>query len=551
MYDRVLREPHYYKVGMYIRLSQEDTDKKYESDSESVLNQRTIITNYIETNGFVLVKEYVDDGYSGTNFERPAFQELLNDISKGIINCVITKDLSRLGRDHIMTGYYTETYFNENNVRYIAIYDNIDTFKSYGTSNDFMALRSVMNDVYSRDNSIKIRGSLSSMRKEGKFVGSSPCFGYMRDPNDKNHLVPDPKTAPVVKKIFEMFSSGIGVSDICSYLTENEIPTPSAYKNLKKSSRLKNNDKWTISSIRKILKNRMYVGDMVQGKQAKVSYKSEKKVALDESQWTIVLNTHEPLVERLVWESLQNRTVKSRKINKNRERRIFEELLVCKECGNKLGVVYRKNKDYWTVNCNRYSRDPRRLFCSPHFFPYEYLEEQLLEKIRDGLTDYMNMLDIDYLNDSLTKQQNNTYLYDKKELLIKKKEKLQNQLVKIYEDKLEGIVSVEMYTTMASKIEPEIASVEKEIENLKTISTNIEDVKKVVPDYKEKIKRLLDLNNPTRELISTVIDKIVIDEKSEIVIYFKYGIIEPIKFKYIKPTKPRNPYGRKGKTSSK
>ena len=117
MYDRVLREPHYYKVGMYIRLSQEDTDKKYESDSESVLNQRTIITNYIETNGFVLVKEYVDDGYSGTNFERPAFQELLNDISKGIINCVITKDLSRLGRDHIMTGYYTETYFNENNVR--------------------------------------------------------------------------------------------------------------------------------------------------------------------------------------------------------------------------------------------------------------------------------------------------------------------------------------------------------------------------------------------------------------------------------------------------
>ena len=151
----------------------------------------------------------------------------------------------------------------------------------------------------------------------------------------------------------------------------------------------------------------------------------------------------------------------------------------------------------------------------------------------------------------VAKQQNNTYLYDKKELLIKKKEKLQNQLIKIYEDKLEGIVSVEMYTTMASKIEPEIASIEKEIENLKTISNNIEDVKKVVPDYKEKIKLLLDLNNPTRELICTVVDRIVIDEKSEIVIYFKYGIIEPIKFKYIKPANPRNPYGRKGKTSSK
>lgn len=546
MYDRVLKEPSFYKVGMYMRLSQEDMDKKFESDSESVLNQRTIITNYIETNGFVLVKEYVDDGYSGTNFDRPKFKELLDDISKGIINCVITKDLSRLGRDHIMTGYYTENYFNEKNVRYIAIYDNIDTFRSYGTSNDFMAMRSVMNDSYSKDNSIKIRGSLSSMRKEGKFVGSSPCYGYMRDPNDKNHLIPDPNTAPVVKKIFELFKNDVGVSDICSYLNDNNILTPSAYKNIKNSSRLKNNDSWTISSIRKILKNEMYVGDMVQGKQTKISYKSKKKITKDSKDWDIVRNTHEPLVDRLLFESLQSRNVKSRSIKHDRERRLFEELLVCKECGNKLGVLYRKNKDYWTVNCNRYSRDPRRHFCTPHFFPYNYLEEQLLDHIRESLNDYMKMLDIDYLNESLINSKNN-YSYNRVDALKEKKTKLQNQLIKMYEDKLEGILSAEMYITLSNKIEPEISKLDKEIENLSKNQIDIEEIKKVVPDYKDRIKTLLDLNNPTRELIFTVIDKIVIDNDSNIEIYFKYGIVEPVYFKYIKPDKPRNPYGRKGK----
>ena len=547
MYNNLAIDVNNCKAALYIRLSQEDRNKKYESDSESIINQRDVLNKYCIDNQIHVVDEYVDDGYSGTTFERPAFQRMIEDIENGRINCVIVKDLSRFGRDHIMSGFYLEIYFPEKGVRFISLLDSYDNGKNQA-SNDTSTFILTFNDWYSKQNSIKIRNVLDAKRRDGKFVGSMPSFGYMRDPNDKGHLIPDPRTAPIVKQIFDWYEEGIGSSEITTRLNEMNIPTPSSYKDIKLSSRLIMKDTWTISSVRKILKNRIYTGDMIQHTQMKVSYKSKKKVTLDESMWFVVENTHEPLIDKDRFFFLQTRIENKAKVRKiNREKRLFENLIYCEECGNQLGVMYRKNHDYWTVNCNRYARDPKRAMCSPHFFPYEYLEEQLLEKIRDCLTDYMNMLDIDYLNDALTKQQNNTYLYDKKELLVKKKEKLQNQLVKIYEDKLEGIVSVEMYRTMASKIEPEIASIEKEIENLKLISTDIEDVKKVVPDYKEKIKLLLDLNNPTRELISTVIDKIVIDEKNEIVIYFKYGILEPIKFKYIKPIKPRNPYGRKGK----
>lgn len=188
-----------FNVGIYIRLSQEDKDKKYESDSESVINQKELLRNFVKNNDFNLVKEYVDDGYSGTDFERPGFQKMLEDINNKKINCVIVKDLSRLGRDHVMTGYYIETFFPENNIRFISILESYDSFKNQA-SNDSSTFIIACNDYYSKQNSVKIRNVLNEKRKNGKFVGSSPCFGYMRDPEDKGHLIPNPETAPIVKK---------------------------------------------------------------------------------------------------------------------------------------------------------------------------------------------------------------------------------------------------------------------------------------------------------------------------------------------------------------
>ena len=220
-----------FRVGIYIRLSQEDRDKKYESDSESVINQKELLRGYVKNNNFNLIKEYVDDGFSGTDFDRPAFKEMLEDIKNKRINCVIVKDLSRFGRDHVMTGYYTETFFPENNIRFISISESVDTFKEQA-SNDSSTFIIACNDYYSKQNSVKIRAVLNQKRLNGKFVGSLPSFGYMRDPEDKGHLIPNPETAPVVKNIFKWRADGIGPTEIANRLNVAKILTPSAYKNI-------------------------------------------------------------------------------------------------------------------------------------------------------------------------------------------------------------------------------------------------------------------------------------------------------------------------------
>ena len=362
-----------FNAGIYIRLSQEDrdNDKKYESESESVLNQREMLMNYVKNNNFNFVNEYVDDGYSGTDFERPGFKKLIEDINNNKINLVIVKDLSRLGRDHILTGYYIETFFPEKRVRFISILESYDSFKNQA-SNDSSTFIIACNDYYSKQNSIKIKNVLNSKRSNGKFIGSLPCFGYMRDPDDKGHLIPNPETAPIVKEIFKMAVNDVGISEITTILNDKKYPTPSGYKKTNYSSRLIYRDSWNISSVKKILNNRMYTGDMVQHVQAKVNYKSKKKIPLDESLWVIVENTHEPLVSKKEFNLIQKRKKSNNrhyKTTTKREIRLLEGLLYCKECQNRLTVVYRKNHDYWSVNCNRYSRDPKRQRCGSHFFP--------------------------------------------------------------------------------------------------------------------------------------------------------------------------------------
>ena len=383
MYNNIIQAPSFYRVGNYIRLSESDEDKTYESDSESVINQRHLLMDFVKENGFTFVDEYVDDGYTGTNFNRPGFQRMIKDIESGRINCVITKDLSRLGRNHVGCGNLLEEYFPANKIRFISILDGVDTFLD-SANNDIAPFKSLFNDMTSKDTSKKIRSILKNKKQQGKFIGSKPCYGYMRDLEDKGHLIPDPEVAPVVRKIFKMAYYGNGVSDIVSYLNDNNIKCPSAYKGTKSSSRQKFN-MWTISSVNKLLKNRIYTGDMVQNKQTKMSYKSQKKVTLDESFWIIVENTHEPLVSKVMFDSIQNAPARTRVTHCNREKRLLENLLTCKECGNTLTVLHRKNKNYkdntyWSVNCNKYARDPRRKLCYPHFFPYDKLEEKIMSE---------------------------------------------------------------------------------------------------------------------------------------------------------------------------
>ena len=540
-----------YNVGIYIRLSQEDKDKKYESDSESVINQKELIRSYVKNNNFNLCGEYVDDGYSGTNFDRPGFQKMLEDIKQKKINCVVVKDLSRFGRDHVMTGYYIETFFPENNIRFISILESYDSFKNQA-SNDSSTFIIACNDYYSKQNSIKIRNVLNDKRKNGKFIGSQPCYGYMRDPLDKGHLIPNPETAPIVKKLFNWRAEGIGPTEIATRLNDMNVPTPAGYKKTNYSSRLIDRDSWNISTVKKILSNRIYTGDMVQHTQTKVNYKSKKKITLDESLWVIVEDTHEPLVDKETFKYIKSsgkRKTRNYSLKTERPKRILEGKIFCKECGNRLSVYYRKKLDYWSINCNRYSRDPKRGRCSSHFYPYDYLEEQILEQFNNSVSTFIKELDIEELNKEVQKNvHKETEDTDKKiNDLLKEKEQIMNKLSTLYSDRCNNIISTELYKELSVESETKLKKINNIIEEETMKKQNIKNKANIVPDYTKKIKQLLDLNKPKKELINTLIDKIVIDENRNINIIFKYDVMPEINFRYENRNLVRNPYGKNGK----
>ena len=525
MYNKLIQMPNYYRAGIYIRLSEADEGKSYESESESITNQRNILMNFVKEKGFILAGEYVDDGYSGTDFERPGFNQMIEDIKRKSINLVIVKDLSRLGRDHIMTGYYMEKFFPENDIRFISLQEGYDNAFNQA-SNDSSTFIIACNDYYSKQNSIKIRNVLNDKRKNGKFIGSAPSYGYMRDPEDKGHLIPNPEYAPIVKKIFEMASNGVGVSDITSYLNDNKIKTPSSLKRKNPNAKSKYNPIWTISSVKKILKNQMYTGDMVQSVQTKVSYKSKKKKTLPKSNWDIVKNTHEALVDRITFARVQDNVKRTNKtIITNREKRLFENLIFCRECGNTLTVSYRKNHNYWTVNCNRYSRDPRRRMCEPHFMPYDKLEEALLDTIKKTCKKYIEQINISKLSKEIANKKKNTNENKEKIIELENKEKeYVNKLDVLYEDKFRGIVSEETYKRIASETEKLLTKIRSEISKLKDEDKIIENKTSDLKAYEEKIKKLIDIENPTRELLQTIVDKIIIDKDKNVEIIYKFMI---------------------------
>ena len=275
-----------YLVGLYIRLSREDEDKTHES--ESISNQKSLLLQYTKENNLKVYDMYIDDGYSGTNFNRPNFNRLIKDIELGKINMVITKDMSRLGRDYIGTGNLIEKYFPEHNVRYIAITDNIDTFLD-STNNDIAPFKAIMNDMYAKDISKKIKSSLKAKQKEGKWVGSKTPFGYIKDPNNKNHLIIEEEQAHIVKRIYNMCLDGLSFYKISKELTNEGIKTPAQYYEYKWRSNYNcKYGMWHSKTIYDILTNRIYTGDTVQNKRTKVNYKIKKIIKNKPSQYIVV-----------------------------------------------------------------------------------------------------------------------------------------------------------------------------------------------------------------------------------------------------------------------
>lgn len=510
-----------YLVGLYIRLSREDEDKTHES--ESISNQKSLLLQYTKENNLKVYDMYIDDGYSGTNFNRPNFNRLIKDIELGKINMVITKDMSRLGRDYIGTGNLIEKYFPEHNVRYIAITDNIDTFLD-SSNNDIAPFKAIMNDMYAKDISKKIKSSLKAKQKEGKWVGSKTPFGYIKDPNNKNHLIIEEEQAHIVKRIYNMCLDGLSFYKISKELTNEGIKTPAQYYEYKWRSNYNcKYGMWHSKTIYDILTNRIYTGDTVQNKRTKVNYKIKKIIKNKPSQYIVVENTHEAIIDKEMFYEVQKRIPKNVGRSEKKETHLLDGLLYCGDCGHRISIGPRRKKDNrcYTI-CNYYRTYIKQKLCTAHSNNYDDLEELILKLLKINCLKYIDSKKIK--KNTLNKFKNKENINNQKEIKIIKQSinQLTKNLDTIYLDKINKVINQKQFIRIKDKLEKEIQIKQKKLDTLikiDIINKNNNSKDKTINEY---INDFITMNNISRELIVNLIQKIEIykDKRINIVLTF-------------------------------
>lgn len=512
----------------YERLSKED-DKN--DQSSSIKSQRMIIDSFANFNKINLKKHYFDDGYTGSNFNRPGFQELIRDIEAGLINCVIVKDLSRLGRELYETGSYIEEYFLSKNVRFIAINDGYDS----NVGDAMLGIRLSVNDLYLRDTSKKIRTTFDAKRRKGEYIATYAKYGYMKNPDNPRKLIPDPQVAPIVVQIFEWMAEGVGTSTIAHRLTAMNIPIPSIYKKEHRPNCQKKlnqgNGIWRPQTVRGIASDQMYLGHMVQGRWKKLSYNSKKIIELPPSQWIVVENTHEPLVSQELFDQVQEVLNKAKKYRAKKEKKhLFQGLLKCKECGHNISIYAKETKNgqaLWT-ECNFYSKYSKYDLCCSHRLNYELFEEDMLLFLRQIGTQFL--LDYDekkILKEALNLQNQDLVNLDKMTSQIRKEmEKNKCVLSKLYEDRLNDVISVKQYKMMSSRYEKILIDLEGQLKevNFQMKKKKSDHLANELAECKKRLEQFMKFENPTNEQMYQLIDRIEIDKNKNIEVFFKINL---------------------------
>lgn len=507
-----------YKVGIYLRLSREDEKL---GESASIKNQRDLLLNYIKDNNLELVDEYIDDGVSGTTFDRLGFNRLIKDCNNKKINMILTKDTSRLGRDHIEFGYYVEKYFPEHNIRYVAVNDNIDTFAN-NSNNDMLVFKSAFNDMYVKDISNKLKSSLYTKKRNGNFVGAYAPYGYNKDTLNKHKLVINTNESIIIKKIFNLFINGNSINKIKEVLTKEHIKTPSISKNMNINRNNYHYGVWSTRTINDILKNEIYIGNLIQCKQKKVNYKSKKRIRNTKDNYIICKNIVDPIIDINTFNIVQN-MFKTNKYKKETSNLLLKGLIYCKECNHTIGFRYQKQKlktkEVIRIygNCNYWSKRKSEHVCTPHSIKYNIIEECILKEIKQLINTYLNK---NILINIITKynNKNNVDKINKELINIQKNiENINKKIDAAYLDKLEGIITQDMYLRIYTNLTQEQINYQKNYQILlKQLNKNNNT------NYIDKIQEFL--NNPNQLLITNLIDKIEINENKEIYIYYKFKL---------------------------
>ena len=511
-----------WKIAIYLRLSKDDGDK---DESDSISSQRSMITSYIDKYLYEdssIVGEFIDDGFTGTNFNRPNFRKMINLVESKEINCIIVKDLSRFGRDYIGVGEYLEKYFPLHNIRFIAINDGYDTTNTSSNDEFIMPIKNIFNAQYSKDISKKVKSSFRTLQSNGQFVGAFACYGYKKSDKDRHKLVVDKTAAIIVKRIFDLFLSGQGKQKIAKILNDENIPCPSEYKRLNglnytNGNRLELTKYWTYSTINNILHNRMYIGDMVQNKTVRNIVRGRAKKNEKEN-WIIKESTHEPIIDKNIWNLAQSLLEKNtRQLDFQQNVGLFAGYIFCGDCNRAMSKIINKykNKTVTTYICGTYKRYGSEV-CNRNAIKMEELEELVLNKLNEQISK------IDKLEISSKKNAfcNNEEL-KKYQLLL---EKIYSKKKGVYEDYREGILTKEEYLSYKNDYSKDEERILGQINSLKEEKENTSNEN----EWIERLKKYKRIDKLNRELIAEILDKIVISKKDdgiEVKIIFKFSFL--------------------------
>ena len=514
-----------YVAGLYCRLSKDDGNSV---ESMSIWSQKVMLKQFAESNSIAIYDYYVDDGYSGTNFERLSFKKMITDIENGKINCVITKDLSRLGRNYLQSGAYIEMYFPQKNIRYIAITDGIDTLNS--NQNDIMPFKNILNEMYAKDTSKKVKSAIQSRMREGSYIGSKAPFGYLKDPDNKRRLIIDEKTKPIIELIYKLCLEGKGTQLISQELMKRKIPRPSAFvENAEKLYGLTEENKyqWSHRMVLNVLRDPVYCGNMARNKRPTLSFKNSKRMYIPKSDYIYAKDTHEGIVSEEIWEQVQT-MIDKRKCNNKKGLyydNIFQGLVRCPKCGYALTpkTDYRLKKkeliDFVHFSCSTYKKYGVNA-CSSHRIEARDLYNIVLEDIQyhgnmalsakeDFVEKIIEKIEVEKIDEGKE-------LSNKLELKKNQLAELDRSYEQLYEDRLEGNITERNFNLMNVSISKKQ---DKLIEEIKVLEGDIEVSFETEDNYKKfmnNISKYAKIKSLNRYILNQIIDKIYVYDKEEI-----------------------------------
>lgn len=498
-------------TALYCRLS---VDDELNGESNSITHQKEMLEEYAQKNNFYNIKFYVDDGYSGTSFNRPAFKELIKNIDSGIVGTVIVKDMSRLGRDYLKVGYYSEVYFGEAGVHFIAVNDNVDN--TIENDSDFTPFRNIMNEWYAKDTSKKVRAVIRAKGMSGKSTCNCPPYGYIKDENG-NWLV-EKEAAEIVKKIYRLCIEGYGPMQISKKLNAQKAISPVVWKNKVgwkyKLEKVGHPELWTVSAIRRILSNPIYLGNTVNFRTKKKSYKSHSVVYLPKDEWVIFEDTHEAIIDRDTFDTVQKlREGVRRRVSIDGEMSIFSGLLYCADCGAKMYLNRHRGSEKDAFNCASYRKEKERT-CTSHYITLHAIEDIVLYDLQRVLgmakgqeTEFVSMLQ--EKNKKMTKSDLSEKAKECDEA-EKRIAVLDRIIQNLYEDKVSGTLSEERFIKLSKNYESEQAELTDKVKFLKEELMAVQKETADINKFMRLIKRYTEITELNAEIVRTFIDKIYV-----------------------------------------